>query len=430
MRRIAVILFSFVLFGCDDSGSLRQVQDDGSALLPHAAALATDQVLSQPIGTVGRGAAKTALVIGNSGYRAIPALDNPASDAQLMSRTLKTMGFQLIGGGPQIDLSRAQMASALSAYRSRLSSRGGIGVVYFAGHAVQIEGRNWLAPTDVAPSSAGDVTRQFIAAEQLFGGRIGRSTNLVILDACRDNPFSPASGSRAAPVPGLRGTSAGLSRVQAPPDTLVAFATSPGAVALDGSGSNSPYAAALARALQEPGARVEDVFIRVRNIVSRTTGGQQTPWETSSLTQRVVLRPSAGSSTPTTAQYDGTYVGALKCESVPEDPGTPSFVKPGGRSVQVRIRNGTGRVEWGRKEPEPTHSGGSSHDTMIFRVRPDGTLRVIGTYQYATSLRYPLKIGEPMTTKSYNMTGKATQFGFEVSGSRGGRTCKLSLERF
>ena len=241
---------------------------------------------------LGAGGPRLALVIGNSRYTGLPNLDNPEADARLMAKTLKDLGFQLQGGGPKINLTSRQMKREIAAYRQFIERTGGLGAIYFAGHAVQIDGENWLAPVDAAIANRADFTERFVSAQTIFGKDNAGGVNLVILDACRDNPFDALPGTRAAGLDFLRGAGSGLSAIVAPPDTLVAFATAPGSVALDGDGSNSPYAAALSRALLASDRRLEDAFIQVRRQVSAVSGGSQVPWETSSLTRQVALKQS------------------------------------------------------------------------------------------------------------------------------------------
>lgn len=391
-----------------------------------ATASIADSVLSAPIGYVDDRAPRTALVIGNGDYTTLGRLDNPANDARLVSRTLQNLGFRIEGDGPLLNLSGAQMRTAVARYRQSLASRGGVGVVYFAGHAVQVNGRNWLAPSDVRPRRLADVSAQFIPAEQLFGDSGGRdAVNMVILDACRDNPFQSQSGARSSPIPELRGTSAGLSRVVAPPDTLVAFATAPGAVALDGKGDNSPYATALARALAQPGTRVEDVFINVRNIVERSTDGFQTPWETSSLTKRVVLSPEGNRRAPLTARYDGTWIGTMKCNSVQGDWGTPSFTREEGQTIRVDIRNGQGRHLKGAPEPLEVWDGGTFHESWEIRIAEDGRIRAPGQYQYTISPEPTSQIYTDPTL----FNGKASGNQISMRGNRGPRQCTIEMTR-
>ena len=426
MRFFAILLAIVALSACSDGTDTRRISGGGGGTPVDETAQIADAVLANPIGYVDDRAPRTALVIGNSSYAALGSLDNPANDARLVSRTLQGLGFRLEGGGPLFNLSGAQMRAAVANYRQSLASRGGVGLVYFAGHAVQVNGRNWLAPSDARPASLADISRQFVPAEALFGQGGNRgAVNMVILDACRDNPFQSQSGARSSPIPELRGTSAGLSRVVAPPDTLVAFATAPGAVALDGSGANSPYAAALSRALAQPGARVEDVFINTRNIVERSTGGVQTPWETSSLTKRVVLNSGRSSGPRPTSQFDGTWIGAMKCNALPGDWGEPTFSRAGGQTLRVDIRNGRGRHLKGAPEPLKVWDGGTFHESWEVRVTEDGRVRAPGQYQYTVDPDPASRIYTDYTM----YVGQADGDQIVMRGARGPRQCTIELTR-
>ena len=147
---------------------------------------------------------------------------------------------------------------------------------YYAGHGMQVKGRNYLLPVDAQISSEASARSESIDLEQVLDhlSNAGSSFNLVILDACRNNPFERR----------FRGSTGGLAQVDAPKGTLIAFATAPGKVAMDGEGKNSTYTTALLRTMAEPGLSVESMFKRVRGEVARVTNDQQIPWESSSLT--------------------------------------------------------------------------------------------------------------------------------------------------
>lgn len=425
MRIFLAFLLCFALVACSESAGTRRLAGGGEAP-PDTTASIADSVLATPIGTVDDRAPRTALVIGNGNYATLAPLENPANDAQLVSRTLRNLGFRIEGGGPMLNLTGPQMRAAVARYRRALASRGGVGVVYFAGHAVQVNGRNWLAPSDVQPRRLADIPAQFVPAEALFGqSGNGRAVNMVILDACRDNPFEAQAGARSTPIPELRGTSAGLSRVVAPPDTLVAFATAPGAVALDGDGANSPYATALARALTQPGARVEDVFINTRNIVERSTNGFQTPWETSSLTKRVVLNAGRKPGPILTSQFDGRYRGWMYCEPRDENHQS-SIVRGRGRSVFVQLVNGMGTAfTYGVREPFKEPATRDDYERIDFKVLENGRLKVVGEYQ---------NLDDPergvLGMYGIEFDGYVDANGLQGAGDHGGKSnCTLTMTR-
>ena len=173
-----------------------------------------------------QGLPRHALVIGNSRYQSSP-LDNPANDAKAITGELKASGF---GVTLQLDAGRDAMANAIEAYAKLLASRKAIGLFYFAGHGAQLAWRNYLVPVDAVIKSMDDVPARAVELNTLLQGltKAKNPMNVIVLDACRDNPFGK----------GLPTEQKGLSQFDAPPGSLLAYATSPGNVASDGSGSN------------------------------------------------------------------------------------------------------------------------------------------------------------------------------------------------
>ena len=218
---------------------------------------------------------RVALVVGNGGYARISTLANPVNDAALMARTLDGLGFEV---SLVVDADREAMNRSIKAFGRRLA-RGGddtVGLFYYAGHGVEADGRNYLIPLNAEIASETELKSDAVPAEWVLSWmeEAGNRLNLVILDACRNNPY----GDR------FRSARRGLGRVDAPSGSLIAYSAAPGKVATDGKGENSPYTAALAMAMQEPGLKIEDAFKRVRLAVERETNREQTPWESSSLT--------------------------------------------------------------------------------------------------------------------------------------------------
>jgi hypothetical protein len=217
---------------------------------------------------------RVALVIGNANYRNVPSLTNPASDAKLMANTLKTLGFKLVGDEAQIDLDKAGLDSAVRSFGSQLQGAD-VGLFYYAGHGLQVRGANYLVPVGANPVREADVDFELedvaLVLRQMEAS--GTRLNLVMLDACRNNPF----GGR-----GLRAIDSGLAQMRAPEGTLISFATQPGNVAQDGANGNSPYSKALAQTLLRPGLGVFDAFNEVGLTVKKATGGEQQPWLSSS----------------------------------------------------------------------------------------------------------------------------------------------------
>lgn len=213
---------------------------------------------------------KFALIIGNSEYQSSP-LRNPVNDARLIGASLTDIGFQTT---VEENLGLAAMRAALQNFAGKLP-RGSVGLFYFAGHGMQIDGRNLLIPVDFDPAEQTDAARQALEVDAVIAALNGKSAlNILILDACRNAPkgFAVAANKK------------GLAEIKnAPSGTYVAFATAPGKTAKDGAGSNSPYSQSLAANLRLRPSRIEDVFIRTRIQTDNLTGGVQTPWESSSL---------------------------------------------------------------------------------------------------------------------------------------------------
>jgi hypothetical protein len=240
-------------------------------LLPLFGAMA---LLSLIAAAPARADKRVALVIGNSAYRNVPQLDNPKNDARLMAETLRGLGFALIGDAAQIDLDKAGFDDVLQKFGNLLIGAD-VALFYYAGHGVQLRGNNYLVPVNANPAREADVLFQMVDTSLVLAAMEGSGTklNLVILDACRNNPF----GGR-----GLRATGGGLAQMQAPEGTLISYATQPGNVALDGAGGNSPYTKALAATIRRAGLDVFQTFNDVGLAVQQATRGAQQPWVSSS----------------------------------------------------------------------------------------------------------------------------------------------------
>jgi hypothetical protein len=223
---------------------------------------------------------RQALVIGNGAYADAP-LANPANDANAIGAELKRLGFSL---ELQVNAKREVMENAIRAFSASLAKNNAVGLFYFAGHGLQLDWRNYLVPTDARLDKVADVLRQTVDMGTLLTslGKAGNPMNIVVLDACRDNPFD--SDQR---------TGKGLSQMDAPIGTLLAYATAPGNVASDGSGKNGLYTEHLLKEMSTPEAKLEDVFKRVRLAVRRSSQGQQIPWESTSLEEDFYFIPPA-----------------------------------------------------------------------------------------------------------------------------------------
>lgn len=217
---------------------------------------------------------RVALVIGNGSYRNTATLKNSVNDAKLMAETFGALGFSLIGGGPLLDAERPAMEQAIRSFGKALRD-GAVGVFYYSGHGLQVKGTNYMAPVSAKVSSESDVKYELVDVGFVLDemGNAGNRLNIVILDACRNNPLSAS---------GLRAVGDGLAIMTAPAGTAIAFATQPGSVARDGAGGHSPYTEALAKALRTPGLDLFDTFNDVGLAVKKATDGRQQPWLSSS----------------------------------------------------------------------------------------------------------------------------------------------------
>jgi Caspase domain len=274
---------------------------------------------------------RVALVIGNSVYSNVPRLDNPANDAKLLADTLSALGFTLVGGGAQLDLDKSSLDRAVQSFGAQLVGAD-VGLFYYAGHGVQVRGENYLIPVDANPTKEADVDFQMLDTNLVLRQMEGAGTrlNIVILDACRNNPFGgrglAVGRARDPESTRMRDTGGGLAQMQAPEGTLISFATQPGSVAQDGIGGNSPYARALALEMRRPGLDIFQAFNQVGLAVKRATGGVQQPWVSSSPIDGAFYFVSPSPSLPTadTRRFDGLWLGSLVCEATSRLPGWKS----------------------------------------------------------------------------------------------------------
>lgn len=217
---------------------------------------------------------RVALVIGNSNYRNAPQLANPDNDAQSMAQFLNSAGFEVISA---TDLGQNDMLRVVQDFSAKVSARGPntVAMVYYAGHGVQLAGENYLVPVDAKVSNQTDLVNDSVRLVDVMSTleTIPSRMRIVILDACRNNPF-----------PNVNDAGRGLAIVDAPNGSIVGYSTAPGAEALDGNGGHSPYTQAFLNVAREPNVPIEQLFKRVRLQVNQTTGGAQIPWESSSLT--------------------------------------------------------------------------------------------------------------------------------------------------
>jgi Caspase domain/Tetratricopeptide repeat len=240
---------------------------------------------------------RVALVIGNSAYVAAPHLENPGADAKLIAEALRHAGFTNVD--LQIDLSKPKFERALQEFQKRADGAE-VALVYFAGHGLEVDGRNWLVPVDATLGDERDLPFQAIDLDVVLG-TVAHAKNLsiVVLDACRDNPFT-RSIRRTSGTRGM--ASRGLAAIEVT-GTLVVYAQRAGQTASDGVGSDSPFAIALAKRLPEPGVDVRILVSKVRDDVLAMTGGKQEPFSYGSL-PGVALELVPGLSVPATSTVD------------------------------------------------------------------------------------------------------------------------------
>ena len=297
---------------------------------------------------------RVALVIGNSAYKNAAMLPNPSNDAAAVAQALRKIGFEVIEGR---DLPKRAMEEKIIEF-SRKLDRASLALFFYAGHGMQIGGHNYLLPTDAALERPGDLSFETIDLSQVLGQmEAEKRVNLVFLDACRDNPFAKSlarsMGTRSATV------GQGLASIQSAVGTMIAYATQPDNVALDGAGPNSPFTAALLKHIGTPGLEVRSMMTRVRADVLAATNDKQVPWDHSSLIGEVVLAPLPNAAPAVAAA-------APKPAESASPPAAPS---------DQRSRAGLGS-----DQGHDQHRGhaGLYQGIRQHRIRPDGARTVAG----------------------------------------------------
>jgi len=220
---------------------------------------------------------RVALVVGNGAYRHVPELPNARNDGKAMAATLRELGFEVLEG---IDVDMRQTAELVRRFTRRIDDAE-VALFYYAGHGLQVDGENYLVPVDAKLERPEDLEWETLPASRVVSLLDSRErTNIVILDACRNNPFARrlARGATRSVRVG-----SGLADMRGGLGTFIAFATAPNDVALDGDGANSPFTAALVRRMREPGLEIRQIMTLVRRDVVQATDGDQVPWDHSSL---------------------------------------------------------------------------------------------------------------------------------------------------
>jgi Caspase domain len=277
---------------------------------------------------------RTALIIGNADYSFAP-LKNPINDAEVMAKALEGAGFKVI---MEKDADQAKMVEVVRTFGAELKRRGGVGLFYFSGHGTQIDGENYLLPVGAQFASLEDVKRGSVTALAVVDAMASAHSdpNIIILDACRNNPIDP-NGAK------------GPSRIDSNARLFISYATSPGLTALDGAGNNSPYAKYLYQSIDAPNLDIEDTFKRTLKGVYVETKGEQTPWISSTFFGDFVFRPTGE---PPSAAEEAE-------EDAPEEAAEPQEAEP--KTIDLA---GVYRVEG-------TNPSGSKYRGMVALAQDD-----------------------------------------------------------
>ena len=219
---------------------------------------------------VGKNERRIALIIGNGLYKEAP-LRNPVNDARAIATALREFGFDVT---LQENLPKREMEEQVRIFGRKIKT-GAVGLFYFSGHGIQVNGRNYLIPIGHNIEKEQDIEFEAVDAGRVLAEMEAAENrlNIVILDACRNNPFARA----------FRSETRGLAIMTAPSGSIVAYSTGPGSIASDGDGENGLYTQELLNNIRQPGLRIEDIFKRVRVGVKAKSNGKQVPWETSAL---------------------------------------------------------------------------------------------------------------------------------------------------
>jgi uncharacterized caspase-like protein len=274
-----------------------------SAIQPSLAQQGPQRAVGVKASTAGE--RRVALVIGNSRYKAGP-LANPVNDAEGMAETLKSLGFEVLSG---FDADRNRMMELIRQFGEKLD-RKTIGLFYFAGHGVQIDDVNFLIPVDAEIKDEDEAKYKSVEAGYVLDSmrRAQNRVNIIILDACRNNPFPRKSRSGAG----------GLAKMDAPSGSIIAFATKPGQVASDGKDGNGLYTGELLKQLRKPGQSLTDVFMNTRSAVLRQDSNQE-PWEHTSLTKNVYLNGLPNAVSAANLSPEQAHWAAIEQSDDPED---------------------------------------------------------------------------------------------------------------
>ncbi len=323
-----------------------------------------------------------------------------------MERALRSVGFEVIR---LENATKQQMERAIRQFSQRLTP-GTVSLVYYAGHGIQVNGHNYLVPVDAQVDTEPSVRLEAVDVDEVLDQMTMAKSrvNIVILDACRNNPFERR----------FRSVSGGLASVDAPAGTLIAYATAPGKVAADGGGENGLYTSELIRAITTPGASIEEVFKQTRVAVMRHSTGSQTPWESSSLTGDFSFRPPNPTPTnpsaalapdPTAKGHDGVWEGTMACGADKNSAGST-------RPLVMIVRNGEMRYEGRTSSGDKLGAGFAGVVSNANTVSLDGE----GVCGIPACLGHPFHI---------HFTGRIDGDQFNATGNWGSRSCTLRATR-
>ena len=360
-----------------------------------------DRQLQRDAGQTNKSDRRIALVIGNSAYTSAPPLKNPANDARDMAATLKALNFEVTSG---INVNQRDFKRLIREFGLSLKL-GGSGLFYYAGHGVQSRGRNFLIPIDADIQSEAEVEDSGVDVNLVlnFMDDAQNGLNIVILDACRNNPFGRS----------FRSAENGLAQIDAPTGTLIAYATAPGRVAADGTGANGLYTAELLKQMRVPGVSVTEMFMHVRAEVMKQTASKQVPWEASSLvgtfyfsnpTNTKAGAQSDSAAEPNPSAFELSYWDSIKNSADPEDFKAYLTKYPNGQFAAL-ARNNLRRLEASpnRKDdltsktenatssaPKPNNTGApnlSGLNIIIYYRNSDGVSRLADANKMSDRLK-------------------------------------------
>jgi hypothetical protein len=262
-RLYLLITLLIILFACNEP---KPTKNKGFEIIPETPPEQTQTISKK----------RVALIIGNADYKFAP-LKNPVNDAEDMDASLKKLGFDVIF---LKNASYESMETGIKKFKKKLGNDV-IGLFYFSGHGVQYEGINYMIPADISEPTISKIKYRSIPIEYVLSNmeETNNKVNIIVLDACRNNPFKN----------GTRAVRKGLAQIKAPSGSLIAYATSPGEVAEDGVGRNSPYTKYLKKFILEPNLFIERVFKKVLISVKKETKERQTPWVSTSLSEDIIL---------------------------------------------------------------------------------------------------------------------------------------------